>query len=165
MKSVEKVQRLELFLPKQKWTKIETLIFIQNMYWKSMKTEAIFTNTEMNYEWRVNSLQNGSLDNQPTYSTEFSIGWSTSESLCFGEKLCFHISFNIFHVLKILLLRWIFGLGNNHKNLLGHEGFITIKLLEKCTTVNSASYGQLLKQYFTLFIEWPSYIFLTVALF
>ena len=33
---------------------------------------------------------------------------------------------------------------------------ITINFLEKDATVNSASYCQLLRQYFTLFIEWTS---------
>ena len=35
--------------------------------------------------------------------------------------------------------------------------FITIDFLEKGATVNSASYCQILRQYFTLFIERPSY--------
>ena len=79
---VEKVSRLKLYLPRQKWTKNETLIFFKtrdvlkkNRDWsciyqdrneqtmkcwfsskyemcsKSIKTEAVFTKTEINNEW------------------------------------------------------------------------------------------------------------------
>ena len=40
------------------------------------------------------------------------------------------------------------------------KGPITIDFLEKGATVNSASYCQFLKQYFTLFLEWTSLVYL-----
>ena len=43
-------------------------------------------------------------------------------------------------------------------SLVEHKRCITIDFIEKVATVNTASYCQLLRQYFTLFIEWPSYI-------
>ena len=37
------------------------------------------------------------------------------------------------------------------------KGPITVDFLEKRATFNSTPYYQILRQYFTLFIEWPSY--------
>ena len=45
---------------------------------KSIKTEAIFTKTEMSNEWSINFLQISLLDIQHTYSSKFSIGWNIS---------------------------------------------------------------------------------------
>ena len=86
---VEKVLRLKLYLPREKWTMNETLIFFKiravlkkyqdwsciyqdrseqwmkrwfssknDLCWKSIETEAVFTKTEMNNEWNINFLQN-----------------------------------------------------------------------------------------------------------
>ena len=59
---VEKVSRLKLYLPREKWTMNETLIFfkIQAVLKKSIETEAVFTKREMNNEWNVDFRQNRS---------------------------------------------------------------------------------------------------------
>ena len=45
-----------------------------------MKTEAVFTKTEMNNEWYFNVLLSYPLGIHHTHSTEFSIGRSTFET-------------------------------------------------------------------------------------
>ena len=65
---------------------------IYELYWKSIKTEALFTKIEMNNEWNVKFLKNCPFGIQYIYSIEFSFRGSTSESfLSYGEKQCFRI--------------------------------------------------------------------------
>ena len=52
---------------------------IYKVWSKYIKTEVVFTKTEMNNERNINSLQVSYLDIQPTYFSEFSFGQSTSK--------------------------------------------------------------------------------------
>ena len=46
---VEKVSRLKLYLPREKWTMNEALIFFKDeLCWKSIETEGVFTKTAKN---------------------------------------------------------------------------------------------------------------------
>ena len=57
-----------------------TINFFQNIICsKSIKFEAVCTKTELNNEWNINFLQNSLLG--ISYSSEYSIDWSTAETL------------------------------------------------------------------------------------
>ena len=58
--------------------------------------EAVFNQEN---EWNINFFQISFLDIQRTYFSEFSIGWSTAESLL-EMKRCCPIYLNILYVLK-----------------------------------------------------------------
>ena len=77
------------------------------------KKYQIFTMTKMKIEWNINFFQNSPLNIPHTYSSEFSIGWSTAETSLL--KLCNCISFDVHHVFKSLL-KWIFHQGYEEKH-------------------------------------------------
>ena len=55
-------------------------IHTNKVYSKSIETVVIFTKTEMKKFWNINFLLNSPIVIQNTYSSEFSIGWSTTET-------------------------------------------------------------------------------------
>ena len=49
------------------------------MYSQIIKSETVFNKIEIGNEWNINFPQYSPLDIQHTFSSEFSIGWSTFE--------------------------------------------------------------------------------------
>ena len=64
------------------WSELQAALFksLHEACSKSINTEAVFINTEKDNERCINLLQNIPVGIQHNYSSEYSIGWSTSET-------------------------------------------------------------------------------------
>ena len=90
---VEKASSLKLYLPRHKWTMNETLISLKYvMCWKSIKSEAVFTKTQMNNEWNINFFKK-----PPWYLAHLFL--STFPLVIAGLKILFCIGYAVMFLL------------------------------------------------------------------
>ena len=107
---------------------------IQGVF-KNIKPRAVLIKTEMNNEWFIKFLKNSLLDIPHDYSSEFFVGWSTSETFLFIWYEAASFYFNILHIFKSLILVMNFLESHIKQGLVGmlhlHYLVFHLKLLIK----------------------------------